>query len=315
MARMRLASGEVYDIPDNEVADAQQRFGAVPVDTATTASPGGGDNPLAMAAGVGASALEAIPKPLQYALGGAVGVGGAAIGKRLLDRARGGAPADATRPSPIDKRLADIKGAGRPAPAKLPAGVVEVTPDLKKRLKDGLKNYRVGDQIRRVELERIMRPDVSRGTKVPTRPITVEGKPARAPAQTKDPKYTGGRGASGPELERRAAFRRGEAPAGTVAARAAAEEAALARGAGHIPDPELWRTRGISAPRGQALGRVARVGGPALQILLGLLDAQSIPQQMDEADALGREIQKREMVRKGMSPELVDRLFERQQGI
>jgi hypothetical protein len=44
--------------------------------------------------------------------------------------------------------------------------------------------------------------------KVPTRPINVQGKPAaRAPAQTAEPPYTGGRGASGPELARRAAAR------------------------------------------------------------------------------------------------------------
>lgn len=38
---------------------------------------------------------------------------------------------------------------------------------------------------------------------VPTRPITVAGAPARAPAQTTEPPYTGGRGASGPVLARR----------------------------------------------------------------------------------------------------------------
>lgn len=39
---------------------------------------------------------------------------------------------------------------------------------------------------------------------VPTRPITVEGAPARAPAPTTEPRYTGGRGASGPVLAKRA---------------------------------------------------------------------------------------------------------------
>ena len=111
--------------------------------------------------------------------------------------------------------------------------------------------------------------------KVPTRPIDVEGKPgARAPAQTENPRYTGGRGASGPELARRAAmmerFQAGRPPFGPAAAG---------------PDPELWRTRGISVPR----GTVPRVAGGAANVILALLNAATIPEQMDEAERVYRE--------------------------
>jgi len=134
--------------------------------------------------------------------------------------------------------------------------------------------------------------------RTPTRPITVEGQPAAAPARTKAPRYNGGRGASKPELVRRAAMLKGEPIPGTVAAAKAAEAGALERGAGYVPDAELWRTRGISAPRGASIGRAAEVGGPAaLELLLMLLNAAHAPQELDAAQ---QELQQRR--EQGMLP-------------
>lgn len=134
--------------------------------------------------------------------------------------------------------------------------------------------------------------------KVPTRPIDVEGKPAaRAPAQTENPRYTGGRGASGPELARRAAmmerFQAGQPP---FAPRPGMQG----------PDPEIWRTRGISVPR----GTIPRVAGGGANVLLALLNAATIPQQMQEAQQVVRGSFLEDL---GLTPEQIAAL--EQQGI
>src|SRR3990172_4285829 len=313
--RMKLANGEVYDVPDADVRRAQSEYGAVPADSVTVPDQPTGGNVMGDVGGMGAGALEAIGGPRTLLYGGG-GLGALAVGKKLLGRTAAPPVATATKPK---------AGSPRRAGAKLPSSLVEVTKaDIKNHSE--LRNYKPGDTIRRVRMEQIKMtpaPGVPRGTLrtppqgvekdvldrvneakargetvtprdvtrfakeasggPPTRPIEiVEGgqrTPARAPAQTKEPPYTGGRGASGPELERRgsamsrASMRAAPPPdleaqlARSLEAEAAISELGVARRQARIP-----------------LRSGLRVAGGGLAALLPfILGIQGTAEQMDEA--------------------------------
>lgn len=162
---------------------------------------------------------------------------------------------------------------------------------------------------------------------VPSRPIQVKGKPAaRAPIPTAEPKYTGGRGASKPELARRAAALEAaskpnlsivprEIPTLPQAASLeeqlqqalAAEQAMTARGVpvGQERVPLRAGLRGAMAPEGLVGG-----GGNLALMILSMLNA---PQQMAESEALFRRI-KMEEDRKRMNPSTFRALYGQPQG-
>lgn len=325
MARV-IINGEEYEIPDNEVELARTQYGAMPADSGSTASritAGAEPNILREAAGAVSGAIGAIPKPVLYGgagLGGLIGAGKYLVGKVRGAQAAPKAPAPAkgaaasratgkASSSLVKLTKADIKAHDEfrnfkpgqevrratyekvkmaPTPRKENPRIVaeqearvEATQGMKPRTRGGRI---VGEPAGGVEA----RAGVPRGTsQIPVRPITVEGEPRFAPAQTENPRYTGGRGASGPELARRAAdrqaFLEGRPPYGPRPALAAEEAAALRTAP--IADPELWATRGISAPPGKFAGLRGAAPG-ALQVILGLLDAQSIPQQLEQAQEM-----------------------------
>jgi hypothetical protein len=168
---------------------------------------------------------------------------------------------------------------------------IEVTTALKKRF-PALKHFEPGETISAAQLDKIKLAKAG----VPTRPITVieggKAKPAAAPAQTTEPRYTGGRGASGPELARRAeamaASSQGRAgqglalvppelpPASSLEeqlARSVALEQAM--GAKGIP-PGLGRVPLRAGVRGMT-------GNPELDMLMFILSSQNMPEQIDQA--------------------------------
>lgn len=264
MPRMRLPNGKVYEVPQSDVEVAINDYGAAPVDSVGSTE----SNPLAALAGGISSGVNALGGVKGLATIGAAG-GGAYYGARKLFGGRG-APA--------------IPAASAPAPVAAPAASTATQAQSLEQLLGGGGQSVTGPPAARptAKASRTTQPK----EKPATRKINVQGKPkARAPQPTDEPKYTGGRGKSGPQLQREAAMRAGKPVPGTVAAAAAAERAGA-------PDPELWRTRGISSPRGRAIGAV---GPPALEALLFLLNASRAQEDMNAADDVIRSVREQDM--------------------
>lgn len=263
-------------------AEIDDYLHSVAPDTAAAAPSGGGGgiNPaLAAALGVGAG-------------GAAVGGGIAAV------KAARGAPDLAKRAVKMAARripgvgeAMDVKELLTGGKAKLPPSLVELSPSDVKHA--ALKNFKPGQVIRRVTYEKAL---MESPKKVPTRPISiVEGgkkTPARAPAQTTEPPYSGGRGKSNPQLAREAAFREAmpELPPSSAAPEASDLETQLQRaliaeqamGKAGIPIGPSGAGE-LSAVRTGYRNALGRIAPGALGVLLGLLDIQSLPGQMQEA--------------------------------
>jgi hypothetical protein len=271
MARKVRFQGQVIEFPDgtpDSVVSRALMGQAAPPPTSRSEmamAPEADDSGSPFAGAVGA-ATEALGGLRGVGIG-AGGVGAALLARRALGRR--------SKPS-----------------GKLPAGLVELSEaDIKAHPE--FRNFKPGETMRRATYEKVKlaggRPVAPEGyvgvsphiKRKPVRPPkgkvidigTAESRVANRPPPAGKP-----RGASGPVLERRGAALRTpyEGPPDLEKQLAQSLEAEQAMSRMGVPLGARPRLR-ASLKAG---------GGAALQILLGLLDAQSIPQQMDEAHQL-----------------------------
>lgn len=187
-----------------------------------------------------------------------------------------------------------------PPGVKLPASITTVSQAEIDRFPQ-LKGFSPGDEISRKALEKIkletpppngmrkVREHLRRAPqpKTPTRPIKiVEGgktilPESRAPVPTKEPPYSGGRGASRPELARRAAQLRGEPIPGTVASRAA-ETGPRLGAVGEALDPQLARAAALRSGALRGLGGAGNALGMYMMIVDAKQQADALHQQQLE---------------------------------
>ena len=269
-----------------------------------------------VAAAQGLGDVLGAAKPLLYAAGG---VGGLKLAQRLLQRPS--APREATS-------TATERTALSAAPKNTASLAVLTQSDIEKHPE--FRNYEPGQTISRKEFERIKLGTPERGTaqsrikivpkqespttvrEEPTRPITTEGKPARAPANV-GPNGPGvGRGKSGAKLAREAAYkaRLAAQPEPAVAAEPIAVGEPVAPGeqnlgallkqslgrfqpsaGGHlravVPEAEVTPSGTIGA-RVPFMGPEG-VGGSAASLLMMLLGSGDVQGQMDQANRAGLE--------------------------
>lgn len=175
---------------------------------------------------------------------------------------------------------------------RIPANMVQLTrPEIKAHPE--LKAFKPGDTIGRATLAKI-KLAAGQGAG-PTRPITMEGKAAKAPANTPPNGPGVGRGKSGLKLAREAAYREGRPPAGSAASRAklsAVPETAapsLEEQLAQSVSAEQAMSRAALAPAERQFVRsglrsaMGGVGGGALQLLMYLMGAGHSQEDMDAA--------------------------------